>query len=208
MMRKQAQNVAIALISIASYIQRVALRERIESAAIAMIEHVYGLSVKNASSSLDSLEGLVELGESIYEIEPTNSSLIREEIRSLSAAIRQSHKIPMLKTEDLEKILKTDPNENDESRGIFRKNGPLDKPVNKTFEQSTNQDDVFDPAIRQSRIIATIENASNKVHLKDILSVLPEVSERTVRYDIQKLIKTGLIKRVGGSGPSTHYVIK
>lgn len=44
--------------------------------------------------------------------------------------------------------------------------------------------------------------------LKDLQDLLPGVSERTVRYDLQKLLSEGLIERIGNGGPSTFYRLK
>jgi hypothetical protein len=63
--------------------------------------------------------------------------------------------------------------------------------------------------IRQSKIVNAIKSSEgSKVMLKDIISAIPEVSERTIRYDIKKLCDQGLVVRVGISGPGIHYVIK
>jgi len=62
------------------------------------------------------------------------------------------------------------------------------------------------PAIRQSAIFDKISGFSGKsVQLKDIVSLFPEVSERTLRYDLQRLCADGKIERVGQGGPATHY---
>ena len=41
--------------------------------------------------------------------------------------------------------------------------------------------------------------------LKEIQDALPDVSERTVRYDIQSLIEQGIVERIGNGGPATYY---
>jgi len=34
---------------------------------------------------------------------------------------------------------------------------------------------------------------------------LPNISERTIRYDLQTLLEQGLVERVGNAGPSVFY---
>jgi repressor of nif and glnA expression len=41
--------------------------------------------------------------------------------------------------------------------------------------------------------------------LKDIQEVLPDTSERTIRYDLQTLLEQNLIERIGNAGPSVFY---
>ena len=43
--------------------------------------------------------------------------------------------------------------------------------------------------------------------MRDLIEKFPEVSERTLRNDIQFLIETGLIERLGGrSGPNSYFI--
>ena len=37
---------------------------------------------------------------------------------------------------------------------------------------------------------------------------MTDVSERTLRYDLQRLTAEGILERVGASGPSTYYRIR
>lgn len=58
--------------------------------------------------------------------------------------------------------------------------------------------------IRQSAMLEKVyENGSCK--FKDIQEAFPAVSERTIRYDLQKLCEHGLIEKIGSTGPATFY---
>ena len=61
--------------------------------------------------------------------------------------------------------------------------------------------------IRQSAIIDIIRQ-SKKIGLKDVLAAFPDVSERTLRYDLQKLCIQGVLDRIGNGGPATYYTLK
>ena len=41
--------------------------------------------------------------------------------------------------------------------------------------------------------------------LKDIQDMLPDMSERTIRYDLQTLVEQNLIERIGNAGPLVFY---
>ena len=58
--------------------------------------------------------------------------------------------------------------------------------------------------IRQSAICNVIRQLG-KASMKDIIAEFPEVSERTIRYDLQKLCNQGSLSRIGNGGPSTYY---
>jgi hypothetical protein len=61
-----------------------------------------------------------------------------------------------------------------------------------------------DSAMRQNTILARIRQ-SGSCRLKDIQDVLPGISERTIRYDLQTLLEQNLIERIGNAGPSVFY---
>ncbi len=73
----------------------------------------------------------------------------------------------------------------------------------------------FNTAIRQAEIINKIKSGnfsgnseSASIRLKDLVAEFPDVSERTLRYDLQKLCDQGVIERVGNGGPSSYYILK
>ena len=61
-----------------------------------------------------------------------------------------------------------------------------------------------DSAIRQSAILTRIRQSGN-CRLKDIQDVLPNISERTIRYDLQTLVEQNLVERIGNAGPLVFY---
>jgi predicted HTH transcriptional regulator len=68
-----------------------------------------------------------------------------------------------------------------------------------TVRQSSN-----DSAIRQSAILVRIRQSGN-CRMKDIQEMLPDTSERTIRYDLQTLVEQNLIERIGNAGPLVFY---
>jgi DeoR/GlpR family transcriptional regulator of sugar metabolism len=61
--------------------------------------------------------------------------------------------------------------------------------------------------MRQSAILERIRQ-NNNCRLKDVQEWLSDVSERTIRYDLQNLIGQGLVERLGNGGPATFYRIR
>ncbi len=68
----------------------------------------------------------------------------------------------------------------------------------------------YDPAInqkaemRQAAILERIRQIGN-CRLGDIQAILPETSERTIRYDLEALVQKGLVERLGTGGRSVYY---
>lgn len=46
-----------------------------------------------------------------------------------------------------------------------------------------------------------------KLSTRELIAFFPQISERTVRFYLQKLTDAGLIKRVGNPGPSSYYMM-
>ena len=64
-------------------------------------------------------------------------------------------------------------------------------------------------AIRQSAIIDKIRQSEGmQIQIKDIIAAFPNYSERTLRYDVQRLCSQGVIERIGSGGPGTRYKIR
>jgi DeoR/GlpR family transcriptional regulator of sugar metabolism len=55
-----------------------------------------------------------------------------------------------------------------------------------------------------------IEQLSRKTYstLRDVAEILPGVSERTLRYDIQRMVDKKIVERVGGGGPHSFLRLK
>ena len=153
------------------------LRNKLESWSLKLLEELALDDLKKSMKALLVLRSLLDFGRSIYQIEPINADLFIQELEKLNAAIRQSYSLP-----DLPDLFNT-PN-----------NGVI------------NEEDGLDATIRQSSIMEKIRQLPN-CQLKDLMESFTDVSERTLRYDLQKLFNQGLVERIG-AGPSTHYVIK
>ncbi len=66
---------------------------------------------------------------------------------------------------------------------------------------------ILKSAIRQSAILERIRQVGN-CRMKDIQEILPDTSERTIRYDLQTMVEQDLIDRVGVGGPAVYYRIR
>jgi len=60
---------------------------------------------------------------------------------------------------------------------------------------------------RQSVILDKIRQSGN-CRTRDLQAVFPGLSERTLRYDLQRLVEEGKIERGGGGGPASWYRLK
>src|SRR3989344_2594512 len=228
-LKDKAREISYALVRVSFYIKRNELRSRLDSLAIELLEDSARASanylpenLNKALADISALDSLVRLGHSVYEIEPVNATILIRELDALNSAIRQFG----LPTGDLPKgdnaAIKEGglPDLND----IFKiKN--LEILNEKEFETNTTNNNGINSdselitgsktnanglntAIRQSAIINRIKSGNgNGCRLKELLAEFPDVSERTLRYDLNKLCEQGIIKRIGSGGPASYYTI-
>lgn len=168
------------------------LKNKINHWSLQLFEY---LTLENFEESLKATKILTELisfGKMIYEVEPVNSEILFRELENLESAIRQCYGFAGL------------PNVKD----VFFSDNLSDTSM--SGEVSENESDAsggLNTVIRQSSILEKIRYfANNGCQMKDLMSAFPEVSERTIRYDLQRLLGQGLIAR-NGNGSSTSYIV-
>ena len=61
--------------------------------------------------------------------------------------------------------------------------------------------------VRQAAILQRIRQSGN-CRIRDIQEILPDCSERTIRYDLQSLMEKNLVERIGNGGPAVFYRIR
>lgn len=202
---QKAQEIAFAVLRVAAYVRRKELRQRLESLSYRLVEEI-NLDAITAINTATALNSLIKLGHHLLAIEPVNAKILEREVTYLCNDIQESSgelPIPDLETIFSKPIA--------ESHVKFEDNNS--RQVEKVKIRQTNnpakEDKVDSEAaiIRQDRIMA-IMRQKNKVQLRDLISELPGISERTLRYDLKKLADSGKIERQGSGGPSNFYVLK
>jgi hypothetical protein len=73
--------------------------------------------------------------------------------------------------------------------------------------QSGNPANILKSGNRQIAILDKIRQSGN-CKLREIQEVLPNCSERTIRYDLEELIERNLVERIGSGGPAVSYQIR
>lgn len=64
-------------------------------------------------------------------------------------------------------------------------------------------------AMRQAAILEKIRQSPKKqLQFRDIIAAFPDASERTLRYDLQRLSNQGILERIGQGGPANFYKVR
>ena len=196
---KKSREISYVLLRISVYIRRSELRQRIEKYSFQLLEEASLNNFEKMLETTRALEAFIRFGKQIYEIEPLNATILINELSTLNTAIRQFAGLDKLP--DLESLFS--------KPSIINKNKGNNSEINS--KNSPNNDieerNIAKSIIRQSAILEKIKSSKEGCQLKDLIILLPHVSERTLRYDLQKLVNQGLVNKIGSSGPGTSYSI-
>ncbi len=227
---QKAVEICYALVRVAAQIRRPELRSRVEKQAFVFLESVSSGDYSNALNASSAISALLKIGQALYEVEAINVSVISGELEFVDAAMRQS--IGLEGLPDWQRIFpesgnsKNKPGNSANNSAIGRSMSDVRPPQQSaSLPQSSNGHQTivdasapeangtngngFAATMRQSAILEKIRQSINgQTQLKDIIAAFPEISERTMRYDLQKLCNQGLINRVGNGGPGSYYAMR
>lgn len=235
-LKQKAREISYALNRVSFYIKREDLRNRLERLSFEFLENV-AIGSEDASDkqallkifkNIAALDVLVRISHSLYEIEPVNANILIREIDSFNSAIRQLAEAnsaigkfnsanPFAGEElNLDSIFSTPPaiirQPADNSAIIDKEKEIVEKAystANSEFGNSAIEgNNSANPVSVRQGLIADKVRQLGKANLRELLVRFPGVSERTLRYDLQKLCDQGLVERMGNSGPGTSYVLK
>lgn len=234
----KAQEIAYALIRLAAYVRRKDFRLRLENLALTLVESASVAEPHTVLGTSASIQNVVKLLTSVYEMETVNARVLLDELARFDSAIRQSFGIDTVtdvnalfsssgSINSVQEIRKNPiaglphslESAIDVADGIKETMVDIDESVDSSLTQDKQQSNIISvgSAIRQSAILDKIKIACNDVsgsgsvkgcRMKDLIAEFPDVSERTLRYDLQRLLQHGSIERVGNGGPASYYVIK
>jgi len=236
-MDKKIQEICLALIRISVYARRLEFRRRLEIIAFELLEEFFLRNIDPAIKLLNYIKEMVSFGRIIYEIEPVNADILIKEIESaiLLADKFKDQDGRITPSGDIKGIFSRLPDSESKKRTKNKDNpaknsesgNPANNPAiepNIILPDSIDADNIDknpaikdnpaksgngfqDSTIRQNTIIEKIRTSGKPIQLRDILAMFPDLSERTIRYDIQRACNQGILEKIG-SGPITSYKIR
>lgn len=177
----KAHDISFAVFRVAAIVKNMKLRMALEDAAVEL--------VNDTTVAVDKLGVLVKLGTSINEIRPVNAEVLHRELDKLTSAIQSA--ITELAIGNDEEV---------DLKEVFAE-------LESATIGNEEKDEEISPHIinRQSAILGFIRQLPNGCRMRDLTGRFPEVSERTIRNDLQTLLSEGLIERIGNKGPFSSF---
>ena len=180
-------------------------------------------SGKRALAALRAIEYLVRLAGSTGVISSRNGEVIAEETNMLVAHINAALETPSAGDFDISTVFSSqDVPYGGGGEVVLSPSEMASEDLDPSFHHDAVTEGVAEPIpssvlrkeshgdmsirakIRQSAILNRIRQSGN-CRMTDLRQIFSEVSERTLRYDLEQLVSDGLVERVGNSGPATSY---
>lgn len=188
---KKAYEIAYAVFRIAANIKEPVLARQLKNSGALVLGSVVREKYGDALKNLAALEYFVRFSMDVNIMGIKNGEIMVHEIAGLQGTLSS---VGVMEEEPAIDIA-----------GIFSKSEPVKRnPIN---QENQKPPENGSSAIRQAAILERIRQIGN-CRIKDIEDILPESSERTIRYDLQALLEKKLIERIGTGGPAVYYRVR
>lgn len=221
---KKAYEIAYAAFRIAAKMKEQDFGANIKSAAMGILGAVAADEYAVARKRLTSLEYLIRFAMDVSIMGIVNGDIMLREMAGLDEAligagigaeVRESGEFAVRDEADIAGIFsEVDSVEpvairQNISSGKNGESGKRNQSGNPGNGESANGEigGILKSAIRQSAILERIRQIGN-CRIRDIQEILPDSSERTIRYDLQTMLEQGVIERVGSGGPAVYYKVR
>jgi hypothetical protein len=189
----KAHDISFAVFRVAAIVKNLKLKSALEDGAVDLVKEL-------DNGAVDKLRALVKLSASVSEVKPVNAEVLERELVGLNSAMESAitelvigNSAAAEEEIDLSKVF-ADSTEESKSANGKRENPPAGG-------------EILSPHIvnRQSAILDFIRELPNGCRMRDLTARFSDVSERTLRNDLQSLVQEGLIERVGSQGPFSSF---
>ena len=136
------------------------------------------------------------------ETSRTSFEVKREESDTQEGLKHESSKSPA-KSGNVDSIKKSPAN------NVYREKSPA-KSGNESLAKSGNSSPVYGKvsSVERKQVILSLLKDRSLCHMSDISDILPDISNRTLRYDVQSLVEKNLVERLGSGGPNSFIRLK
>lgn len=193
---KKAYEIAYALWRVAAYAEEKVFADILRNKAMRIIGFAADTNYIRLDATVDAIQAIIKFAVDVNCITIGNAAILVREIGNLKSAIADMpSSVDKVDGFDLSNLFSSD---------IHSSNNAelLDENLSEVLPDEVELGNRAE--MRQSAIIERVREIGN-CRLADIQVVLPNVSERTIRYDLESLVRRNLIERFGPGGRASYY---
>ncbi|TSC82650.1 MAG: hypothetical protein G01um101420_173 [Parcubacteria group bacterium Gr01-1014_20] len=204
----------------------------LESYSLELMDTVVSGDFSEAKSVLTSLDYTLRLANEVGALSQRNFDIIQRETYALTTSFGDLGNSATSSDVDLDEIFKSgevvdffggDVSDPEDMSAVDYQDAFVSPPIDLQPEahvaheahkidsaiasEPIDQRTKANPEIRQSAILDRIRQRGY-CRLRDIEEAFVDTSERTLRYDLQRLIEQDLVERIGSGGPASFYRVK
>ena len=187
------------------------LGNSLERSAFSFFGSVLRAEYEYALNHLDDLAHIIRLGADANLIRRENAEVVLRHATIFANGIREAAMTASASEaetgNEIENIFKNGIAEYETMSGIAEYADDSERRQHSAKELGHKTNITLTGADQEKRrdIIVQRVRENGNCRVKEIQEILPDTSERTIRYDLQKLLETGKIERIGNGGPATYY---
>lgn len=220
----KAYEISYAVFRIAARVPSPAMKEHLERQALSLLDAAAVENYAWTTTVAKAIECLMRFGGDVGIIHERNTEMVVAELKAMNAAIAGLKKPVTLEPVHLDDIFGGQEQLFPENLANRKMASPVrqsktghrtTEPRTESQQESGNyqqeignqqKDDAPNAGsgVRQSAILERIRQSGN-CRMKDIQEILPDLSERAIRYNLQSLVGQNLIEKVGVGGPGVFY---
>jgi hypothetical protein len=207
---KKSYEIAYALWRIAAHAPEKTFADILHTKAIELVGFAADVNYAGSIATGDALQAIIKFAVDVNCISIPNAAILAREIGNLNAAISEIAAIePIGGFADID-IVDIFSAENKSKTNLRNPEKIEEVPMEEFFAEEGGDPSFEVPEsgkkaeMRQAAILERIRQ-NGDCRLGDIQAILPGVSERTLRYDIESLVQQNLIERLGTGGRSVYY---
>jgi DeoR-like helix-turn-helix domain len=221
---KKAYEIGYAVFRMGAALSNAPFAESLERQALKLLNAAISGNGGDVLNTASALHYLIGFGEGVGLVHPGNAQTMRDELGELNAlaAMPESAEneevfLGDIFAEKQEPLFSVSTSGNpaigirqsgNMESGNPAKDNPAKEPAIRQNEPPEDLPELKygnnESGTRQSAILEKIRQSGN-CRLKDLTEILPDISERTLRYDLQSLVEQNLVERVGAGGPAVFY---
>lgn len=210
---QHAHDISHAVFRVATLIHNRKLRIELENSAIdflANFEEALHPNSKHTATVFDKLERMISLAESTKEMKEINAQVLKRELNKLLDNLKTIATTPKTTLNDItltdDDFIKSTNDTSDDYENNEAEN--MEDIINEPTETENKIDysKILNTELtaRQYSILYKIREIQT-CRLRDLMASFPDISERTIRNEINELINHGLVQRIGNGGPNSYF---
>ncbi len=204
-LQEKAFRIASAIFRFAQFLSDDALSPILRRQAARLVDAVAAQEKEAVDNALRAIGHLTQLGSEAGMITGSDADVLMRALRTYEAELALGLKTAQLSGLNLETVLQEKEKNLQSGNPATASKNPATAFGNPAIRVTEQEEETPQQHEERKKLMFEKIRQSGNTRLKELQDTLPDVSERTIRYDLKKLLEEGKIERVGSGGAGSYY---